>query len=242
MPIVALVGAGIGAIGTAISSRNQRSAVNEAQASQERAAQLGIEEQRRQYDVTRADNLPFLTAGQDALAQQRGLVGLNGAQEQQAGIDQLRSGPLYESLYRNGEQSALANASATGGLRGGNTQRSLYNLGNDTLSQAYQYQLANLGGLAGQGQQSGVALGNFGQNTANAVQQGFDAQGNAQAQGALTRGAINSAQTQNLFSSIGQFFPTPGAGIGGNLPSALSGIFRKQQQGQQGQQRIGPVF
>jgi hypothetical protein len=82
------------------------------------------------------------------------------ANSQQAAFDALKASPVYQSLYRNGEQSVLANAAATGGLRGGNAQRSLYNLGTDTLSQVIQQQIANLSGLSSLGENAAAKVGN----------------------------------------------------------------------------------
>jgi hypothetical protein len=83
-----------------------------------------------------------------------------GAGAQQSAIDQLKQSPYYQSLYHNGEQATLANAAATGGLRGGNAERSLYNLGTDTLASAYQQQFNNLGSITGLGENAAAGTGN----------------------------------------------------------------------------------
>lgn len=83
-----------------------------------------------------------------------------GASSQQSAIDQLKQSPLYQSLYHNGEQSVLANAAATGGLRGGNANASLYNLGGDTLAKTYQQQFQNLGSISGLGENAAAGTGN----------------------------------------------------------------------------------
>lgn len=79
---------------------------------------------------------------------------------QTAAFDALKNSPVYQSLFHNGEQTVLADAAATGGLRGGNTQRSLYNLGTDTLSQVIQQQIANLSGLSSLGENAAAKVGN----------------------------------------------------------------------------------
>lgn len=90
---------------------------------------------------------------------------------QQSAIDALKQSPMYQSLYHNGEQSVLANAAATGGLRGGNADRSLYNLGTDTLAQTIQQQFNNLGQLSGLGENAAAGVGN-GLNAAAQAQAG----------------------------------------------------------------------
>lgn len=84
----------------------------------------------------------------------------SGAAAQQAAFDALKASPLYQSLYRNGEQSVLANGAATGGLRGGNTNRSLYNLGEDTLAKVIQQQIDNLHSVSSLGQNAAAKVGN----------------------------------------------------------------------------------
>jgi hypothetical protein len=71
---------------------------------------------------------------------------------QGAAITALQASPYYQSLYKNGLEANLQNASATGGIRGGNEVRSLADFGADTLNQTIQQQLSALAGLAGMGQ------------------------------------------------------------------------------------------
>lgn len=91
-----------------------------------------------------------------ALTQLAGLYGVDGGEgSQQAVIDRAMASPLYQSLLSGrdaGEEAILRNASATGGLRSGNTQAALYDynarLENDALLNAYNQQVQGLGGLA----------------------------------------------------------------------------------------------
>lgn len=125
------------------------------------------------------------------------LLGMDGAEGQQAEIDALRNSPGYQSLYRNGRDATLAAASATGGLRGGNTDAALYNLGEDTLSRTIANQLGNYGGLVGVGVGADGAVGNFGaraiENQADLRNQGAG----AQAQYQLVKGGIAARNWQN---------------------------------------------
>lgn len=107
--------------------------------------------------ATLAGFAPWLTAGQGAITSEGNLAGLNGNDPQAAAIAALKASPLFQSLMANGNNNILANGSATGGLRGGNIQHSLAQFGTDTLSQVIQQQLANLGGIAGQGLAAGQA-------------------------------------------------------------------------------------
>lgn len=124
--------------------------------------------------------------------------GVSGADAQQQAIDQLRASPLYESLFRNGENTLLANASATGGLRGGNTQGALANFGRDTLSQVIESQLTRLGGVAAQGQSAAAQTAQAGTNAANQTSSLLNNTGAAQANAAYAVGGANT----NMINSI----------------------------------------
>jgi hypothetical protein len=76
---------------------------------------------------------PYRDIGAKALSQYGDLVGTHGAAQQQSAIDALKASPFYQSLFRTGEETELQDAAATGGVRGGNTQRSLADFGSDTL-------------------------------------------------------------------------------------------------------------
>lgn len=216
MPVAGpLIGAAAGIGGSLLSSGASKSAANTAAQAQVQAAQLGVDEQHRQYDQTRSDLAPWQQAGTSALGMQGDLLGLNGAQAQQAAINAQQNSPLYESLFRNGQNTLLANASATGGLRGGNTQSALANFGKDTLAQVIEAQLTRLGGVSSQGQNAAAQVGNFGANSANSIGQLLGDQGSAQAGAALAGGAASASSAKDIASII--------AGLGNS--SALNSLF-----------------
>ncbi len=221
MPIAApLIGAAAGIGGSLIAGSAAKKANKQAIAAQEAANNAAIAEQRRQFDITQQNTMPWLQAGQSALTQQGNLVGLNGNDTQQAAIDQVMAGPLYQSMYRNGQNTILANASATGGLRGGNTQRSLADFGSDTLTQAILAQLSNLGGISGAGQAASNTLGQLGQNSANNISGILHNTGTAQGSGALLNGAITGGTTSGVLSGLGGLFGNSG------VQSALGSLFK----------------
>lgn len=80
MPVaVPLIAAGVGAAGAVASSSAQSKAAKSAANASQQATDATIAEQRRQYDLSRADQQPWLTTGTSALNQLAGLYGLNGA-------------------------------------------------------------------------------------------------------------------------------------------------------------------
>lgn len=187
------------------------------------AYQQGIDLQNKQYEQTRSDYMPYTQAGTAAIGGYGDLLGTNGADAQAAGIAALQNGPLYGALYNRGEEALLQNAAATGGLRGGNTQRSLADFGADTLASVYGNQLSNLYGLANLGLGATSQVGQFGANNANNVTSLLGNIGQAQATNFLTKGGINAANWQNaggfLDQVVGAF--AGGGGFGGNLSGGV---------------------
>lgn len=191
------------------------------------AANRGIDIQNQQYQQTRADYMPYTQAGNAAMADLSQLV--TGYDGNSAGLTaRIKADPLYESLYRNGEEALLQNAAATGGLRGGNTQRGLADFGADTLSTVYQQILGNLGGVAGMGLGATGSVAGFGANAANATTDLTGQIGQAQANNFLAKGRINAQGWQNAGGFLDSVVSAgmPGAGGGKfSLGKALGSIF-----------------
>lgn len=210
MGLFSFVGKTIGSVLGGITGTNaQAKGAAKAADAQVQAAQLGIDESKRQFDLSRADQLPFLQTGQEALSGQADLLGLNGMEKQASSIAALRDSPLFEALFRTGQDTILNNASATGGLRGGNLQSGLANFGSDTLAKVIQSQLQDLGGISSQGGVTAGNLGALGANNSNTIanllgQQGAARAGNFLAQGNKQASGIQSGL--NLASSIAGFF------------------------------------
>lgn len=161
---------------------------------QAQAQQQAIAEQRRQYDQSRSDFMPFLNAGTGALGSVQGLLGLSGGDVQAQLIEALKGSPAFTSRYDTGVDTILQNAAATGGLRGGNTQGSLANFGSTLLADVIQQQLGNLGGLVNIGSGTAGQLGQLGQSSAGNISNLLSQQGAARATGIAGQyGAWNNA-------------------------------------------------
>lgn len=183
------------------------------------AAQIGyldraLGEEHRQFDLTREDYAPYAGAGEQAVGAEGDLLGLNGPEAQQAAIARLQGSPMYQSLYRTGLEANLQNASATGGLRGGNEVRGLADFGADTLSRVISEQLARLGGVAGRGQAAVAGQAGSGDAITQAIAQILGQQGQVRAGGLLTRGGISSGLWNNAGSFLDSFNPTKLLGLG----------------------------
>ncbi len=198
----------------------QKSAAEEASGAQREASQAAIAEQRRQQAEMERLLAPYMQAGQGALGAQQNLLGLGGPEAQQAAIAQLEQSPQFQAMVQQGETGILQNASATGGLRGGNTQAALAQFRPQMLSQLIQQQMANLGGLAGMGQQSALGAAGYGQQGAQGVMGQLGAMGQANAGAAMAQGQGMA----NLFGGVGGALGTLGGlGAMGRGPFAGGG-------------------
>lgn len=273
-PVTGLT-AGANVIGGIISSDSQRSSANSAAGAQTQAAQMGIMENRRQFDTVRDLLKPYVGTGTSALSQQRALLGLdspssvdweayvrgnpdalanwnsikgtssdkfggdiakfgeyhygadgsrrdlkpfttaaiNGVDAQRAAINALQSSPLFTSLLQQGENAILQNSSATGGLRGGNTQAALLQFRPQLLSQVINDQYSKLGGLSSLGQSSAAGVGSAGMTTGNNISSLLQQQGAAQAGAALARGKAKSDMFGGILGGLGTVIGGGGGGF-----------------------------
>lgn len=171
--------------------------------------------------------MPYTQAGVAAIGDYGDLLGTNGADAQAAGIEALKGSPLYTSLFNNGREAMLQNASATGGLSGGDLQRASMDFGADTLAQVYGNQLTNLYGLAGLGLGATGQVAQFGANNADNVTSLIGNIGQAKAANYLTKGGISAANWQNAGSFLDD---VAGAFAGGGgWKGALGSAFGRPQ-------------
>jgi hypothetical protein len=201
---------------------------------QSTSAQGGIDEQRRQFDAIQQLLQPYSQAGQGALSQQQALLGLSGAPAQQGAISALQGSPQYTAMLQQGENAVLQNASATGGLRGGNTQAALAQFRPALLAQTIQDQYARLGGLTSLGQNAAAGVGNAGMQTGANIANLMGKQGSAQAVGALSQDQFGNAiqggfGLANILGGFGKqggsFQDVGGVGSAGNAALSKLGIF-----------------
>jgi hypothetical protein len=226
-PVTGLVVGGSQLVGGALQSR----AAGKAAGQQAQAAEAGIEEQRRQFDKLQELLSPYVQAGTPALQAQQALLGLGGAEAQQQAVSGLESSPLFQALARQGEEAMLQQASATGGLRGGNLQAALAQFRPQMLAQAIEDQYGRLGGMTALGQQSAAGVGAAGMQTGGQIANLLAQQGAARAGGTLGR----ASPFVNLFNLPAQYVgmqmgmgKTPGFGSlfggGGNQQGVISGL------------------
>lgn len=187
-----------------------------------------IAEQRAAAAAAEADYAPYKESGLSALDQYRTLIGLGGADAQNQAIQALTQSPLYQQQLQQAEGSLLQNASATGGLRTGNTQANLASLAPQLLNQQYLQQVGLMGGMQEQGANIIGNLANIRTGQAAATGQAYANQGTALGQSILAQQAARQQSAGGLGSALGTgagyIFGGPvGGAIGGALGGALFG-------------------
>lgn len=174
-----------------------KTAAREASKAQQQGTEAGMAEQRRQFDALQELMQPYVRVGNQALTGQSNLLGLNGDTRQQSAISNIENSPFFKSQYQQAENALLQNASATGGLRGGNTQEALADNRSNMLFGNVQQQLQNLSGVASNGQSAAAGLGGQGLTFGNNIAQGYADIGQAQGGYALAKGQIYTGLYNN---------------------------------------------
>ena len=234
----AIIGSAV--VGGVVQSRSASKAAK----AQGQASDNSIAEQRSQFDAMQKTLKPYVDAGspalkqlasyssvaQPALDEQQALNGMLGPERQQEAIDLIEQSPLYMEHVAQGENAMLQNASATGGLRGGNMQGALAQFRPAVLQQMIEDKYSKLGGmvnfganasqnLATMGQASGTGQAAAGMNMANNIGTANMAAGDARAQAALAQGQAwgNVANSVGYLGGMGMQGYGP---FGGSTPPA----------------------
>lgn len=198
--VAAVVGATL--VGGVISSSMQADAASSAADVQAGASRDQIAERQRQFDVMRTLLQPWVTSGTNALGAQGNLIGLNGADPQRQAIEGIQNGPQFQALQKSGQTALLQNASATGGLRGGNVEAALGQFSPNLLNGLIDQQYNRLSGMSAAGQNAAAGVGsaavNTGNNNANSIGDAAAAQaggilGGANAASGFINNAVNAA-------------------------------------------------
>lgn len=221
MVAAAVVGAAV--VGGVMASSAQEDAADTAAAAQTDASNRSIAEQRRQFNAMQALLKPYADAGVPSLTMQQDILGLNGDDAQQKVIAMLENSPKFAALTKQGENAIIQNASATGGLRGGNTQSALAQFRPQLLSQMINEQYANLAGITSLGQNAAAMTGNAGMQMANAVSEQYGNIGSAQAGAALASGQAQANMWNTIGSAPAMYYGMKGGGgFGGSQAPAWS--------------------
>lgn len=187
MPWGAVVGAVIGGVAANNAAKKGAKATDQ-------ASQAAIDEQRRQFDLTRGDQLPFLQAGHGALGDMQAL--------NSGDFSKFFQTPDYAFARDQGLQGIDRSASARGGMFSGGADADRMKFASGLASQNYNQFYNRLQAMAGQGQTTASGLGQLGMGMANNI-------GNA--------GMNAAAQRSSAFNQIGNNW----ASVAGTATGAL---------------------
>lgn len=213
---MSFVGNLLGKVVGGITGANQQAdAIKEGSATQAASAQAGIDQQKEMLAAFQKVLAPYVNAGTGALTGQQDLLGVNGTGAQGAAISGIESSPQYQTLTKQGEDAILANASATGGLRGGSVQGSLAQFRPQLLAQLIEQQYQRLGGLTTTGANAAAGVGTAGLSTGQSVAQLLQQQGAATAGGQIAQGSTVRQAFGDLLKIGSTIAGATGAGAGG---------------------------
>lgn len=207
------------AIGSITGASSAAKAAERASGQQVEAYQAGIDEQRRQFDALQALLKPYIEGGTGAFQAQQQLIGLGTPEEQAAAIAQLEQSPMMRALTQKGENAILQNASATGGLRGGNTAAALAQFRPQMLAQMIENQYGRLGGLSTLGANAAVGQGSQGMAMAGNIGNLLGEIGSARSGATIARGNVARQGFGDLLGIIGL---ASGAGMFGKAKTAAT--------------------
>lgn len=233
MVAAAIIGAGVASAGASvIGSQSAASA-------QEKAANQANQTERQQYAQTRADLLPYNTAGQTAINQ---LVPQLSSLTAPINMDEatLQKTPGYQFNLTQGLKAVQNGAAARGLGSSGAALKGAASYATGLADNTYEQQFSNaltnkqntynmLTGVAGLGENAAATTGNYGQQTANQISQNTIGAGNAAAGADIASGAAignglssipNALLTNQLLSGSGGLYGYSTQGGGGLLTPA----------------------
>lgn len=155
---------------------------------QAQASAAGIAENRRQYDQTRTDMMPWLEAGRGALGQL-----------QDPGAN-FTASPDYEFRRGEGMRGIENSFAARGGAASGNALRALTDFNSGLAGGEFGNWWNRQAGLAGVGQTASQNLGSLGANNSANIANLLGAQGDARASGIMGQTNALTNGLQGLLS------------------------------------------
>ena len=209
-PIAAITSA-VTSIGGGLLQRNTaRQAAAQSSDAQIQMSEAGMNELRTQFANLQELLKPYVQVGPEALQGQRAIVGLGGPAEEAAQIARIEQSPLFQAQVRQGEEAMLQQASATGGLRGGNIQAALAQFRPGMLQSQIDLQYERLGGLTTLGQKSAAAQAGAGMGLAESLSGLYGDIGASRAGRAMAEQRAQGQFQGGLINLAGQALPAIG--------------------------------
>lgn len=200
-PVTAAVVVG----GTYLASRETSKGAGKAAGISAGAADRATAEQSRQYDLSRADQMPWLDVGRE-----QGLYSLRDIAK--GDMSGFYNSPDYQFRLGEGERAIQRRASAGGAYNSGNTMKDLLRFNQGLASTEFGDFWNRRAGLANVGQTTAGGLGALGQATAgnignigmtNAANAGNAAMASANARGSMYQGIGNTLGSMAAYGQQG---------------------------------------
>jgi len=211
----------IGAVGARNAGKAQMAASKRAAEANLQGTRESIASQEKMFGISKGLMDPFREAGLTGMEQMMALGGMSGPDAQREAMQGIQDSPEYDMLMDQSRQGLLSGASATGGLRGGNTQRAMAELSPNLLMGLADRNYNRLTGLTNIGQASAAgqagsadALGaNLGQTQMRGgqlqaqahTQYGQARAGQSLGQAQALQGATNALQQYGMADAMGLF-------------------------------------
>ena len=181
-----------------------------AAAAQVQSAGMATDVQKEMFDQTRADQMPWLKAGEGGLNAYAQMIGLKRGDDGSftydpsgAGSAMMEMDPGYQFRMKEGQRALDNSAAARGGALSGNAIRAATRYGQDYGSNEYANILSRFGGLAGIGQDQANTIGSARTSLANNVGNNIMDAGRARASGYAALPNAYGGMKDELFKGVG---------------------------------------
>lgn len=192
----------IGGMGARQAGKAQSAAARRSADATLQGTRDSIASQEKMFGISKKMMDPFREAGLTGMEQMMALGGMSGPDAQRQAMQGIQDSPEYDMLMDQSRQGLLSGASATGGLRGGNTQRSMAELAPNLLMGLADRNYNRLSGLTNIGQASAAgqagSANTLGANLGQTHQMGGQLQAQAHTQYGQARAGQSLGQAQAL--------------------------------------------
>ena len=194
----AIIGAAVSLFGSKLSSDASKSAA-QTQASAETEAARIIE---KQFKVAEERLAPFVEGSQEAFQKQQAASGALGPEAQQVAFDEFVESPGVAFAREQGLKAINQNASASGTLRSGNTQKALIEYAQGLAEQDYGNYFNRLGTITGTGLAAAQAIAGVGSQAAQGQATQVASAGRTTAAGQVAGAQSYATGIQNAYGAI----------------------------------------
>lgn len=185
----------MGSILSSLTGSGGASAANRAAGFETAGSQRGIDEMRRQFNITQRNMQPFLAAGQGAIPGAVQASTQGGLEERLA---QILGGDAFQELTGERERALQGQLSAGGLTRSGTALEEIANVPTDLAFQIEQLLSGRESALMGGGQNAASNIGQFGAQSSSNIANLLAQQGVSQGSGALGAAQSRAGGSENL--------------------------------------------